>query len=213
MCVSVPSFFLSASSFLLGSSSFFTLSPQHSLFGSPASLSHIQTTWSMISLNFIIIFFLPSLVRGPGGVLSLGLLCVRPGGFCDFDQSDSQVEPLLLWPPALGHTVAGLAPGVATETSPHPPCFTAWDVLLHHNRYVVWSQRNRPGFFFPNTALALWGLLTAELRSQNSTLIRLGPKLCHYECFCQPFSFTVDLHFFGGLICRWPRLGFLIWLE
>lgn len=82
-----------------------------------------------INLALCLTFFLASLclslIRGLGGVLSLGLLRLRPGGFRDADQSDSQVEPLLLRPPALGHTAPGLASGVATETPPHPPCLTA----------------------------------------------------------------------------------------
>lgn len=80
-------------------------------------------------------FVFVSPFRGLAGILPLGLLHLRPGGFRHANQSDSQVEPLLLWPPAMGHAAPGLASGVATETPPHPPRVATRDVLLHYHRY------------------------------------------------------------------------------
>lgn len=83
-----------------------------------------------ITLIILLTLFFPSVsptnlwmspFRGLGGVLSLGLLHLCPGSFCDSDQSDSQMEPLLLRPPMVGHAAPGLSSGVAAETPPHPP--------------------------------------------------------------------------------------------
>ena len=75
--------------------------------------------------------------RNNWSILCNRLFCVLLGCVCYLNQPNPQVVTHLLWFANVGTKTSGLAYYLTTQASSHSPCFSPWDILLHHN-WLAW---------------------------------------------------------------------------